>query len=268
MGRRTGSSGNVVLCRKCGSVCEEAVQPLGEPEQASFLDQLPGAFRYPLQKDAWALLVAGVLFYMSLGFLTRMAGFAGPYGIVAGLMIAVFGAGYIVAFMQKVVTTTAMGIEGRLEWPDFSNWSEDIVAPLLRMGCILAFCFWPAVLGRYLISSGEGWSGWVLAAWILGLAYLPMAILAVFMADSITALNPLIVIPAIRRLGGQYWIVCGLLGAMVLIHSLLNAGLAVALPVPLLPSLLSGFASFYFLTLEMRVLGLMHWCNKEKLGWF
>ena len=174
----------------------------------------------------------------------------------------------MVAFMQKVVTTSAMGVEGSLAWPDFTNWWEDIVAPLLQMGCILAFCFWPVVLGRYFLSAGELWNGWVIAAWILGLVYLPIAILAVFMADSITALNPLILIPAIVRLGGQYWIVCGLLGAMVLIRLLLNAGLAAALPVPVLPSLLSGFASLYFLTLEMRVLGLMHLCNKEKLGWF
>jgi hypothetical protein len=80
-------------------------------------------------------------------------------------------------------------------------------------------------------------------------------------------MNPLIIIPAIFRLRGHYWLVCALLAAVVFSGWLLRAGLEVALPIPIMPALVSGFASLYFLTVTMRLLGLMHWCNRERLGW-
>jgi len=38
--------------------------------------------------------------------------------------------------------------------------------------------------------------------------------------------------------------------------------------IPVVPALLSGFVSLYFLTAEMRLLGVMYYTNKEKLNWF
>jgi hypothetical protein len=40
------------------------------------------------------------------------------------------------------------------------------------------------------------------------------------------------------------------------------------LPVPILPDVLSEFASLYLLTAEMRILGLLYWTKKDDLGWF
>ena len=79
-----------------------------------------------------------------------------------------------------------------------------------------------------------------------------MAVLAVGMADSVTAMDPRIVLPAIFRLRGQYWIVCALLAAVVLTSWLLQDLLESALPIPVLPAVFSGFASLYFIATAMR----------------
>jgi len=38
--------------------------------------------------------------------------------------------------------------------------------------------------------------------------------------------------------------------------------------IPLLPALVASFLSLYWLTVEMRIIGLLYYTNKEKLGWF
>jgi hypothetical protein len=214
------------------------------------------------------LLTAGPVFYLFLSLIQRLAGFAGPYGFMAGFIVAIFGAGYLVAYMQRIVASSAMGEDRMPDWPDFGNWQEDIVAPLWQTGALLALCLWPLVLTGFLDTSGRpGVLAFLLTATVFGLAYLPMAMLAVYMGDTITAANPLVVVPAIVRLRSQYWVVCALLGLVVVISQFLQSGMQDWLPVPVILALISGFASLYFLTVEMRLLGLLHWCNREQLGW-
>jgi hypothetical protein len=49
---------------------------------------------------------------------------------------------------------------------------------------------------------------------------------------------------------------------------LLKNYLAVILPVPLLPTIISSVLGLYLLIVEMRVLGLLYRSKKFELGWF
>jgi hypothetical protein len=34
------------------------------------------------------------------------------------------------------------------------------------------------------------------------------------------------------------------------------------------PTIITGFVALYFLTVEMRILGLLYYANQRRLGWF
>ena len=103
---------------------------------------------------------------------------------------------------------------------------------------------------------------------LIGLSYLPMALLAVAMADSIAGINPLFVIPSILKVPVEYLVACCILIAVFIVQVVCNVVLDRIIPIPVVPALLSGFVSLYFLTAEMRLLGVMYYTNKEKLNWF
>lgn len=260
VGRRAAPGQPVVTCRQCGSACTEvAGAAVEEVEPPSFRELAVGAFQYPLRGGGWVLLAAGTVFYALLGLL-QIAPFV-------GLLVVIFGAGYLAAYLQKIVAASAMGEDHLPPWPDFQNLQEDILAPLFQLAGVILFCLAPAIAAGLFLPETPAGRIVTVAAWVLGVAYLPMALLAVCMADHLGALNPALVIPAVIRLRGQYWLVCTLLVAAVVTSQLLQVVLEKMLPIPLVPSLVSGFVSLYFLVVQMRLLGSMHWCNRQRLGW-
>jgi len=87
------------------------------------------------------------------------------------------------------------------------------------------------------------------------------------MADSLTGLNPLFVIPSICRVPLEYLVACCVV--LVIYAVKLAVGLVlVFLSIPLVTALLSGFLSLYFLTVEMRLLGTLYYTRKDRLNWF
>ena len=94
-----------------------------------------------------------------------------------------------------------------------------------------------------------------------------MAMLAVAMADSLTGLNPLFVIPSICKVPLEYLVACCVV--LVIYAVKLAVGFVLAfLSIPLVTALLSGFLSLYFLTVEMRLLGTLYYTRKDRLNWF
>ena len=101
-------------------------------------------------------------------------------------------------------------------WPEFSDFWADILQPFLHALAIAVFCFGP--LSVFAIWSGIEFAlnqtvnpglllGTLLAAgWAM--LYFPMAMLAVAMADSLSGLNPLFVIPSICKVPLEYLAAC------------------------------------------------------------
>jgi hypothetical protein len=40
------------------------------------------------------------------------------------------------------------------------------------------------------------------------------------------------------------------------------------IPIPLLPTVIASFLSLYGLAVEMRLLGLLYYTNRERFAWF
>jgi hypothetical protein len=135
------------------------------------------------------------------------------------------------------------------------------------------FCFAPVIgLTIYALVGSDGnssWLGWAtMAAMLFGCVYFPMAFTAVAMSDSMLAISPLVVVPSIMKVLGQYVLTVVVLALILLARWLLFHLLEKILPVPLLPTIITSLIGLYLLVVEVRILGLMYRNNKDRLGWY
>jgi hypothetical protein len=234
----------------------------------SFASRLGSAFLYPLKGDGVMLLVTGTIFYGLINAARFFARFAGLLGLVPLALLGVFGTGYLICYLCRILTSSAMGEEAMPDWPDVSEWS-DIVMPLLQFVGTVVACFLPAIAVALFVAPDDPWKGPALvAAGLFGCGYFPMAFLAVSMFDSVGAVNPLLVVPAIVRIPLHYLVTVLLLGGVLAARWAGGYLLPMVLPVPIVPTLVAGLIGLYLLTVEMRILGLLYLTHKEELGWF
>ena len=179
-----------------------------------------------------------------------------------------FGTCYLICYMQSILVTSAMGESRMPDWPDFTSFS-DLLLPSFQFGGTMLLSFGPAIMIAVFAPAEAVWTYWAhLAAILWGCLAFPMGITAVSLYDSLAALNPLLIIPSILRILFPYLLAVIL---VVAIYSAYGFGvdlLQAALPIPILPGIISVFVSLYLFTVEMRLLGLLYWTKEEKLGWF
>lgn len=240
------------------------VARVARPVSTSFARRLPGAFAYPLQKDGLILLVAGTLFFWLIGL-------AGMFAGVISLVLAVFSGGYLAVYLQSIVQSSAQGEDGLPRWPEFTDWYQDIIVPFLQFTAVTLVCLGPGmVLLQFGSREGEEpsreWLGWALLG--VGALYLPMALLAVAMSDSLGGLSPTVVIPGILKVPGHYALTCAVLGGWSFLNGLLDHLFSSAVYIPVVTALIQGFVALYALTVQARVLGLLYLCNRDRLRWF
>jgi FHA domain/B-box zinc finger len=268
--RQTSGGGAARFCRTCGIACAPVRAHVSKDTQPKdFYSQLPGAFAYPFKGDGVFLLIAGTIFYVVVSYAQRLAGYAGLFGLGGLLLLTLFATGYMVAYMESMLKTSAMGEEKMPDWPDFTDFGTDIVAPFLQFFGTVLTCFAPAIAVGFFVPWDEPLK-WLysLAALVLGVASFPMAFLAVTMFDSIGALNPLLLVPSMLRVPLQYLVTIAIFEAMFLANRHALTPLSMVLPIPVVPEIIRIFASLYLTAVLMRILGLLYLTNKESLGWF
>lgn len=236
----------------------------------SFFSMIPGAFVYPFKNGGWLILVCATLFLGLIDFLTKASKFGGLMLFMRTLMLQVIFLGYMFAYMQNIIQTTARGDESEVSLPDITNFLEDILVPCGQFLVTILFSFAPllAVIIWYFNGGGEIAGTAVLPAIILGCLYFPMGFLAVAMFDTVTALNPMLVVPSIIKVALQYLTACVLLGIVFLIRGFGAKVLALIIPIMFVPDIISSFVGIYFLTVQCRILGLLYLTNRPTLGWF
>jgi hypothetical protein len=261
------------FCRGCAAECAPVRIQEEAPAEISFTAQISGAFKYPFKGDGVILMCAGTMLLLLVDGARSIAKFAPIYGFIAVIMLTVFGTGYLTAFLRRVITSTAQGEEEMPEWPEIQDYGSDVVAPFLQLIGTVVFCFAPAIgFTIYALVGSPGdsaWLGWATtAAMVFSCVYFPMAFTAVAMSDSIVAVNPMVVIPSIMKVLGQYLLTVVVLGVILLVRWLLYRLLGKLLPIPLLPTVITSLIGLYLLVVEMRILGLLYRNNKDRLGWF
>lgn len=260
------------FCRKCATECTLVEVSDSEPVRIPFASQIVGAFKYPFKGDGVLLICVGTIILLVVDGARWISSFAFIYGLIAVILLTIFGTGYLTAFLRRVITSTADGDEEMPEWPDIDDFGSDVVAPFMQLIGTVIFCFAPMIaLTIYAFVPGNGdsaWLGWATtAAMVCGCVYFPMAFTAVAMSDSIFGVNPMVVIPSIMRVLGQYVLTVVVLAAILLVRWLWHRFLESMLPIPLVPTIITSLIGLYLLVVEMRILGLLYRNNKDTLGW-
>lgn len=264
------------FCRKCAAECLSVTPAasLADAEDIPFIRQIIGAFKFPLKGDGMILIAVGTVFFLLLDGARFIAKFGLIYGWAAVGILTVLGTGYLMAYLRRILNATAQGEEEMPDWPEIEDYSSDIVSPFRQFLSTVLFCFAPTIgLTIYaLVSKGDGdtaWLGWAtMSSIVLGCVYFPMAFMGVAMFDSVTALNPLLIIPSIIKVLKEYILTVFMLAFILLLRWLLNSHLKTILPIPLLPTIIFSLIQLYLMIVEMRILGLLYRNKKQELGWF
>jgi hypothetical protein len=244
------------FCRSCGGSCAPLESKLGVRSRmaGSFPALLAGAFAYPLKRDGFIVILGGTLFLALMSLLSSFV-----------FIIALFASGYLCAYLQKIVQSSAIGDENMPSWPDLSAFGPEVAQPALQYLGTFVFCLGPGILWLMLAPGEYKRYGYLLLG--LGGLYLPMALLAVAMYDSLAAVNPMLVIPSIFRVPAAYAGVCVGMAAVMGVGRIVDA-LAGLIRIPILSSIGFGFLALYFQVVGMRILGLFYYTQQERLRWF
>jgi predicted Zn finger-like uncharacterized protein len=230
--------------------------PPGQEEDADtrpFLQRIPDAFAYPIQGGGIILILVGTVCFSFLEFFASFS----IFGIVG---IAFIG-GYLCAFMMKIVNSSADGKKDLPDWPDVSDFWDDIIVPLFQVIWTGIFCFTPAIIYGIFVHID-------IVFWLLigfGILYFPMALIAVALTNSVLSINPVLVIPSIIKVPVDYLVACIFLALLAVLENFSQLLVSI---IPLLGMALKNLIALYFLIVEARILGLIYHANQEKLGWF
>lgn len=258
------------FCPECGDECKSLREPAPQTKRAqTFFQMLPGAFLYPFKRDGLILLISGTVFF---GFLDAIVG--GPHfgGFFVGanvLIVQLFALGYLIAYMKAIVAVSAYGDENMPRYPDFADFYDDILHPIMLMGGCLLLCFAPALVYWYYVDvtlPGPEQLGFA-ALIMLGCLGLPISMLAAFLHETIFALNPLVLIVSVFRVPLEYVVACAVLVLLVGLRLFSTYVTMAAHVIPLLPHLLDGFISLYLMSVEMRITGLIFYTKQKQLRW-
>jgi hypothetical protein len=260
--RRTHRGKIAKFCRSCGVECESILAPVNPAVPPKpFAVQLQSAFAYPFKGDGAILLLAGAVFFYAVGVLAR-------FSSIIGLLLMVACAGYLISYYQRILLASAIGEDRMPDWPDFTDFGE-LLSPIVQFVGTFAFSFGPAIAISIFAPEDTSWNPWgQRIAIVAGCIYFPMAFTAVTMADSLSALNPLVVIPSIMKILLAYLLAVAVLAAVFGINWLGSDVVSRILPIPIVPGILSEFVGIYLAAVEMRILGLLYRSKKDELGWF
>jgi hypothetical protein len=257
------------VCRQCAVELSPVQVSIGaSSSHERFFAKLPGVFVYPFKGAGPFVLIVCMIVMAALGFIKGMWGW---------FMLASFY-GYLFAFMQNIIHSTASEDEELPGWPAW----DGLGGCALRLAGALLFSFGPAIgLEMYAIWYEEPVAGMaMIPAMIFGCLYFPMALLAVAMKDSPLAGNPLVVLPSIVKVPLEYIVTVALMAAVIIIErggemvltELFPKGMLTHSIAKLLEMfgarLVWNFIALYLLAVNMRILGLLYVAKKRKLAWF
>jgi hypothetical protein len=117
--------------------------------------------------------------------------------------------GYLFAVQFNLIYTTGNGYKEAPNFPDFSDWFDNILVPLLKVALVWILAFAPALLIWWQLDVSDGeWLDWLPMLFVY--CFLPIGLMIVAMDSVAEVVNPVTVLSAIRDAGMDYiWLVLG-----------------------------------------------------------
>jgi len=237
-------------------------------------------FLYPLSISGLIHLVIFLCIPILISLIYRyLLGYLWPVGeLMAGILYLLF-VGYVLYYLSWCVIDST---KGGLRAPDVnlqpSPVKEELIGWVGILLACIAVCFWPAAV-YYIFTKKPDFLFWLLTG--VGLSFFPMALLTGFLYDSISGLNPILIIKSVIKTFPAYLPVviffAGLFGVLSrvtpqlpqsesleslllylsrVINIIFNARFALRL---------TGF--IYLAMIAAHILGRFYWLHKDKLDW-
>jgi hypothetical protein len=223
---------------------------MGNSLNIYFMNLVKDAFFFPFRGNGKVMLIFGGI----LGVISDLASLAPMLGIFASVLIL----GYFIAIYFQIIQSTATGANEAPDYPEISNIVEDLAYPVLQVIFVGFISFIPLiVMAAYTI-------GTLTLGVVLGVAYFPMAMMAVVVLGELRAANPLFVVRSIVSAGGLYWVAVTSLLILYFVETLVVEILGGSF---IIGSLIAAFLGMYTLMANGRILGLIYREKEEELGW-
>ena len=203
----------------------------------------------------WTLVIGTIL-----SLAADLAGFAPILGLVAIVLLS----GYFCAIYFDIIQTTATGSMEAPYMPDTTNVVADLLWPMFQVILVFLVSFGPWI-GYGLFSPQEELSlPLFYALLVFGVIYFPMAMLAVVVLGYLGAMSPHIVLPAIFRGGGVYWLAVFMIVLLYMTEGFVGQVLEDR---PLLGTFVLAVLGIYAMMTNGRALGIVYRERQEELGW-
>lgn len=244
------------FCPSCGGSCTDLgevakVAAIEATRTKTFGQAVLRSFSYPFKGNGIIILLCGTIFFGLIDFF--------HLGLLSwSLRVLLWG--YLFAFMQRIVVTSAQGEDHPPEFPEVSDYHQDVVIPFRQLMLTLFVSLLPSILAFMFLGPLPGQF-----ALLLGALYFPMALLGVAMSDSFGALNPVFVMSSVVKSFGQYLAACFVFSALMVMYYQFE--FENEIQIPIVGFFVFWFIFLVFLMIGMRILGMFYFLNKRKLGW-
>jgi hypothetical protein len=231
--------------------------PRETPKGASFFEAFPHAFAFPLTGGGITRIIVGGIFFWVAMLVASLSFF--------GIFLALIIAGYLCAYMVKIINAVAAGAVKLPDWPEFTDMWDSVIHPFLLVVATTVMAFAPLLIyALVLVPRG---APMIVAPFLIlyALIYQPMGLLSISIHNSFTALNPLFVMASIFRVPLIYLVTLLALCILIVIRQVMMS--MVMTFIPLAGSALASVLSLYFLAVHMYILGTIYRTSQEKLRW-
>lgn len=227
------------------------------------LRRLPDLLVYPFRDMGWMHVlfatvihfVASLLLELSTGQAVRGARRGGAGAL--GLMMF----GYLLAYLFRVVNTSASGERALPEWPGATNWRATCLTPAMQTFVLGIVLFAPGFLAALLVPG----TALAYVMCFVGLLVWPIGFLGLALDRSLAGLAPGRGLEAIREAPTHYAFVAAVTVASIGISSLFAADITTAGP----GAGALGSLVFVYLTLVCaRATGDFYHANAAQFDWF
>lgn len=222
------------------------------------------SLRYPLGKWAWIMTVTSAILLTAMMLLELFFGWVFSHVMVTVLTTYTFG--YLSAFYFSIISRSAAGERECPDWPDLTDFRNDVLSPSLK------------VLGATLLAAGPAVALVVMAGWdqsmalaiaaclfaAAGVFYWPFAMIGVVAFGNIRGALPDVVIPAIHRTFPSSMLI-GFLHVILLFVGL--AALGLLLTIHVAGSVAVIAVLLYLIMAGGRLTGLYYYHKSAAFGW-
>lgn len=233
----------LLLCGACGGVTRAVTVTQREP----LLTVYARAWRYVLTSEGAVALVALSIGSWLLGFVP----------LVGGLLAA----GVKLSYLFSVIRATARGSDDLPHSVEFIDWS-DVIRPTVRAMLAAAVALAPLMLSLGYAHDSPALIPLVAVSAAWAAAYLPGAMVVASLTDGcLGGANPFPVLELVRRIPRDYAITAGVIAALCVPMTLINAAAAaIAIPVPFVSAAVRVAMGAVALAMPLgmaRILGLL-----------